>query len=66
METPDSGTVTLAGRQLENATAPGMRGWWATRRERNTAPKLGHDLVWVTRDGPHHDGADVSVGPAHL
>jgi len=55
MQRPDAGTVTLAGRPLESARQPGLRGWWAARRERATAPKLGHDLVWVTRDGPRQE-----------
>jgi ABC-type taurine transport system ATPase subunit len=53
METPDSGSVTLAGRQLAPERERSVRGWWAARGRRAQAPKLGHDVVWVTREGPH-------------
>jgi ABC-type taurine transport system ATPase subunit len=55
LEAPDAGTVTLAGRLVR---APGRRSfweWWAVRRARSSDPVLGHDMVLVTRDGPHQD-----------
>jgi ABC-type branched-subunit amino acid transport system ATPase component len=55
METPDAGSVTLAGRSFEGASPPGWRGWLSARRERAAAPKLGRDVVWVTRGGPHQE-----------
>ena len=55
IEAPDAGTVTLAGRPVR---PPGRRSfweWWAARRARFSDPVLGHDMVLVTRDGPHQD-----------
>ena len=55
IEAPDAGTVMLAGREVR---VPGRRGvweWWAARRAGVSDPVLGHDMVLVTRDGPHRE-----------
>jgi ABC-type taurine transport system ATPase subunit len=54
MQMPDSGTVMLDGREVR----PPLSGWRAGldgRRGRPAAPKLGHDIVWVSSTGPHRE-----------
>ncbi len=57
MESPDSGSVSLGGRELESRRERprSWRAWWAGRREHSGVPLLGHDVVWVSRDGPHQE-----------
>jgi ABC-type multidrug transport system ATPase subunit len=55
IEAPDTGTVTLAGRPVRAQRRRSVREWWATRRAGSTDPVLGHDMVLVTRDGPHQE-----------
>jgi len=50
MQTPDSGVVTLAGQELQLAG----RNWRAWRR-RSSGPVLGHDVVWVSSNGPNQE-----------
>lgn len=54
MQSPDSGVVTLGGREL----VPAGRSWpaWGdARRGRSRGPVLGHDVVWVSSNGPHQE-----------
>ncbi|MGP0100138.1 MAG: ATP-binding cassette domain-containing protein, partial [Solirubrobacteraceae bacterium] len=54
MQHPDSGSVTLAGRDLQ----PARKRWWAlweASPERSGGPVLGHDVVWVSGNGPHRE-----------
>jgi len=55
LEEPDEGTVTLAGRPVRVQCRRSFREWWAARRTGSTDPVLGHDMVLVTRDGPHQE-----------
>jgi D-methionine transport system ATP-binding protein len=55
LEEPDEGTVTLAGRPVRVQSRRSFREWWAARRAGSTDPVLGHDMVLVTRDGPHQE-----------
>ncbi len=55
LEEPDEGMVTLAGRRVRVQRRRSFREWWAARRARTTDPVLGHDMVLVTRDGPHQE-----------
>jgi predicted ABC-type transport system involved in lysophospholipase L1 biosynthesis ATPase subunit len=55
IQPPDAGTVTLAGRPVRAQRRRSLREWWAARRARSTDPVLGHDVVLVTRDGPHQE-----------
>jgi ABC-type nitrate/sulfonate/bicarbonate transport system ATPase subunit len=55
LEAPDAGTVTLAGRPVRVQGRRSVREWWAARRAGSTNPVLGHDMVLVTRDGPHQE-----------
>jgi ABC-type taurine transport system ATPase subunit len=56
IEAPDTGTVTLAGRPVRVQSGRSVREWWAARRAgRPSDPMLGHDMVLVTRDGPHQE-----------
>jgi ABC-type nitrate/sulfonate/bicarbonate transport system ATPase subunit len=55
IQAPDAGTVTLAGRPVRVQRRRSVREWWATRRAGSTDPVLGHDMVLVTRDGPHQE-----------
>ncbi len=51
---PDTGTVTLAGQPIR-AQRRSVREWWAARRTGLHEPALGHEMVFVTRDGPHQE-----------
>lgn len=55
IEVPDSGSVTLAGRPVRARSGRSLREWRAARRSRSIEPVLGHDLILVTRDGPHQE-----------
>jgi ABC-type taurine transport system ATPase subunit len=55
IQAPDAGTVTLAGRPVRVQRRRSVREWWAARRAGSTDPMLGHDMVLVTRDGPHQE-----------
>jgi ABC-type nitrate/sulfonate/bicarbonate transport system ATPase subunit len=55
IQAPDAGTVTLAGRPVRAQRRRSSREWWAARRAESTDPVLGHDMVLVTRDGPHQE-----------
>ena len=55
LEEPDEGTITLAGRPVRVQRRRSFREWWAARRTGSTDPVLGHDMVLVTRDGPHQE-----------
>jgi ABC-type nitrate/sulfonate/bicarbonate transport system ATPase subunit len=55
IQAPDAGTVALAGRPVRAQRRRSVREWWAARRARSTDPVLGHDVVLVTRDGPHQE-----------
>ena len=55
IEAPDAGTVTLAGRLVRVQSRRSVREWWAARLAGSTDPVLGHDMVLVTRDGPHQE-----------
>jgi ABC-type nitrate/sulfonate/bicarbonate transport system ATPase subunit len=55
IEAPDAGTVTLAGRPIRVQRRRSVREWWAARRAASPNPVLGHDMVLVTRDGPHQE-----------
>ncbi len=55
LEVPDVGTVTLAGRPVRALGRRSFREWWAARRAGSSDPVLGHDMVLVTRDGPHQE-----------
>jgi len=55
LEAPDEGTVALAGRVVRVQGGRGVREWWAARRLGASGPVLGHDMVLVTRDGPHQE-----------
>lgn len=54
LQLPDEGTVTIAGRPIRTQRRS-AREWWAARRDRNQDPVLGHDVVFVTRDGPNQE-----------
>jgi ABC-type taurine transport system ATPase subunit len=54
MQPPDSGIVTLDGRQYSLA-GRGWRVWRETRRGRSSGPVLGHDVVWVSSSGPNQE-----------
>jgi ABC-type nitrate/sulfonate/bicarbonate transport system ATPase subunit len=69
LEAPDGGTVTLAGRPVRAPGRRSVREWRAARRAGVHDPTLGHDMVLVTRDGPHREidvckfvGAPLAVG----
>jgi ABC-type nitrate/sulfonate/bicarbonate transport system ATPase subunit len=55
LEAPDEGTVTIAGRPVRPPGRRSFREWLKAWREASTDPVLGHDMVLVTRDGPHQD-----------
>ncbi len=55
LEAPDDGTVMLAGRPVRVQSRRSLREWLAARRTGSTDPMLGHDMVLVTRDGPHQE-----------
>jgi ABC-type taurine transport system ATPase subunit len=55
IQTPDAGTVTLAGRLVRVQRRRSVREWWAARWAGSIDPVLGHDMVLVTRDGPHQE-----------
>jgi ABC-type nitrate/sulfonate/bicarbonate transport system ATPase subunit len=70
LEAPDAGTVTIAGQPIR-ARRRSVREWWAARRSGYHDPALGHDMVFVTRDGPHQEldvckfvGAPLAVSGA--
>jgi ABC-type nitrate/sulfonate/bicarbonate transport system ATPase subunit len=70
LEAPDAGTVTIAGQPIR-ARRRSVREWWAARRSGYHGPALGHDMVFVTRDGPHQEldvcnfvGAPLAVSGA--
>jgi ABC-type nitrate/sulfonate/bicarbonate transport system ATPase subunit len=54
LEVPDAGTVTLSGRPVR-VQRRSFWEWWAARRAGPRDPVLGHDMVLVTRDGPHQE-----------
>jgi ABC-type multidrug transport system ATPase subunit len=55
LEAPDEGSVTLAGRPVRVEGRRSVREWWAARKTRSSAVVLGHDMVFVSRDGPHQE-----------
>jgi ABC-type taurine transport system ATPase subunit len=55
IEAPGAGTVMLAGRPVRVQGRRSLREWWAARRAGSIDPVLGHDMVLVTRDGPHQE-----------
>jgi ABC-type nitrate/sulfonate/bicarbonate transport system ATPase subunit len=55
LEEPDAGTVTIAGRPVRAQRRRSVGEWWAARRSGNHDPALGHDVVFVSRDGPNQD-----------
>lgn len=55
LEEPDVGTVMLAGRPVRVQGRRRFGEWLAARRAGSTDPVLGHDMVFVTRDGPHQE-----------
>jgi putative ABC transport system ATP-binding protein len=55
LQAPDAGIVTLAGRPVRAQGKRSLREWRAARKARSSDPMLGHDMVLVTRDGPHQE-----------
>jgi ABC-type taurine transport system ATPase subunit len=55
IEEPDAGIVTLVGRPVRVQSRRSVREWWVARRAGSSDPVLGHDMVLVTRDGPHQE-----------
>jgi ABC-type nitrate/sulfonate/bicarbonate transport system ATPase subunit len=55
IEAPDAGTVMLAGRPVCVQGRRSVRERWAAGRSGLSNPVLGHDMVLVTRDGPHQE-----------
>lgn len=55
LETPDEGTVTLAGQPVSVQGRHSLREWLAARKAQASDPVLGHDMVLTTRDGPHQE-----------
>jgi ABC-type taurine transport system ATPase subunit len=55
IEAPDVGTVMLAGRPVRVQSRRSVGEWWAAWRAGVSDPVLGHDMVLVTRDGPHQE-----------
>jgi ABC-type nitrate/sulfonate/bicarbonate transport system ATPase subunit len=57
LQSADSGSVSLTGRELQGPRdrSWNWRAWRAARRERSAGPLLGHDVLWVNRDGPHQE-----------
>jgi ABC-type nitrate/sulfonate/bicarbonate transport system ATPase subunit len=55
LQVPDAGTVTIAGLPIRPPGRRSVREWWAARRTGVREPRLGHDMVFVSRDGPNQE-----------
>jgi ABC-type taurine transport system ATPase subunit len=55
LQLPDDGTVTIAGRPIRAQQRRSVGEWWAARHSGYHDPALGHDVVFVSRDGPNQD-----------